>query len=215
VRRGEIVGLIGLVGAGRTLLAKTLVGLVRPEAGRILVNSTPVQIDNPMKAKQLGIAFIPEDRRAHGLVTLMGVRDNIVLPSLQEFVLSFGSLNATAGKYVSRLRVRTPALSTRVSQLSGGNQQKVVIAKWLHSDAKLLIFDEPTQGIDIGTKIQIYELMDELARQGAAILLITSDMREVLGLADRILVMRNGRLTGELSREDATQEQILRRAVVA
>jgi ABC-type sugar transport system ATPase subunit len=212
--QGEIVGLTGLIGSGCNLVGMALAGVLQATRGRVYFKSTPVHFGTPRQAKKLGIAFIPEDRRAHSLVMSMSVRDNIFLASLYNFLLHFRTLNTAAQDYVDKLTIRTPSIHTLISQLSGGNQQKVAIAKWLYSQAKLLILDEPTQGIDVGAKAQIYALLDDLARQGVAILLISSDMKEVLGMCDRIFVMRKGRLTGHFQKDEATQEKILRSALI-
>jgi len=209
LHRGEVVGIMGLVGAGRTLLAKTIAGVVQPMAGEIYYHGRRVNIDTPSRSVGLGIAFLPEDRRAQGLVMQLPVRENIVLASVRKWLLDYRAMNRTATQYVDRLKVRTPSIHVPVSNLSGGNQQKVVIAKWLCSKAQVFIFDEPTQGIDVGTKVEIYHLINELTREGAGVIMISSDMKEILGMSDRILVMRKGRIVGEHSRDEATQEKIL------
>lgn len=211
---GEVVGLTGIVGAGRTELAEALMGIRPKVSGTIYVNGEEVSVHDPVSAKGLGIALIPEDRREEGLVLTMTVRDNLILNSLDGFVLPQQRLDRLAKESVERLDIRTPSIHTLVRHLSGGNQQKVAIAKWLNSKAKVFILDEPTQGIDVGAKLQIYELLDAMASEGAAILLISSDMKEVLGVCDRVLVMCKGKLSGEFLREEATQEKILRSALV-
>ncbi|MCL6451572.1 MAG: sugar ABC transporter ATP-binding protein [Acetobacteraceae bacterium] len=209
VRRGEVVGVMGLVGAGRTLLIKAISGVARPSAGSIYFDGRRVEVANPCVAVGLGMGFLPEDRRAQGLLLLLSVRENIVLASLRRWLLDHRQMSATATAYVKRLGIRTPSIRTRVSSLSGGNQQKVVLARWLCSKARLFMFDEPTQGIDVGTKVEIYNLMNELTRAGAGILMVSSDMKEILGMSDRILVLRKGRLVSEYSRGRVEPERLL------
>ena len=215
IRTGEILAFAGLMGAGRTETARALVG-ADPSTGQIRVRGRQVSIPNPAKAAALGIGYLSEDRKGSGLLLDQTVRDNIALgrlPRLQKAgLLDERAITARAKEYVESLRVRTPSIRQEVQYLSGGNQQKVVIAKWLLADCDVLIFDEPTRGIDVGAKDEIYALLRRLADQGKAIVVISSELPEVLRLAHRILVMSEGRITGELSAADATQERIMRLA---
>ncbi len=213
LRRGEIVGLAGLVGAGRTDVARAIFGIAPAEQGTIWLDSKPARINTPEDALALGIAYVPEDRQQHGLVLPMPITHNVTLPILREFA-RMGWLDRTAEErvaqeYASRLDVRAAGLWQRVRELSGGNQQKVVLAKWLAARPKILILDEPTRGIDVGTKAEVHRLMSHLAGQGMAILMISSELPEILGMSDRILVMHEGRITGRFSRAEATQELIM------
>jgi ABC-type sugar transport system ATPase subunit len=214
LRAGEVVGLTGLVGSGRTEVARAIFGADRIDKGTIRLNGTPVRIRSPQDARNLGIGYVPEDRKVQGLVPGMTVRDNITLAVLRQLaraghVVDRSVLEGVARRYVHELHLRPPRTDLPVGSLSGGNQQKVVLAKWLAVDLKVLLLDEPTRGIDVGAKAEIHGLIDELAHRGMAILLISSELPEVLAMSDRILVMSEGRLVGELSREEATQERIL------
>ena len=213
IRQGEIVGLTGLVGAGRTEIARMIFGADRLEEGSIYLDGQPVRIRSPHQAIRKGICLLTEDRKGQGLILGMRVRENVTLPTLKEFcrfslILKKREQN-TAVQSIDNLNIKTPSAETIVQNLSGGNQQKVVLAKWLLANSKLFVFDEPTRGIDVGSKREIYLLMNDLLRQGAAILMISSELPEVLGMADRILVMSEGTLAGEFSREEATQEKIM------
>ncbi len=210
---GEIVGMAGLVGAGRTAVANAIFGIQPAEQGSIKVDATPQQIDSPQQAMALGIGYVPEDRQNHGLVLPMEIGENITLPLLKQFT-SWGWLNkkqekAAAQEAAKRLEVKATGIQQKARELSGGNQQKVVLAKWLSTNPRILILDEPTRGIDVGTKSAVHGLMSSLAAQGLAILMISSELPEVLGMSDRILVMHEGRITGEFSREEATQEGLM------
>ncbi|NLI00736.1 MAG: sugar ABC transporter ATP-binding protein [Chthonomonadales bacterium] len=213
VRKGEIVGIAGLVGAGRTELARAIFGADRIDSGEILIDGKPVRVRSPQEAIRLGIGLVTEDRKAQGLVLGMVVRENVTLANLGALTrLSFimaGRERQVAREYVSSLSIKTPSIEQTVQNLSGGNQQKVVLAKWLFTQSKLLIFDEPTRGIDVGAKTEIYQLMNDLAAQGVGILMISSELPEVLGMSDRILVMHEGRIVGELPASEATQERIM------
>jgi ribose transport system ATP-binding protein len=217
VRRGEIVGLSGLVGSGRTALARVLFGVDRPDAGEIRLFGRPVTIDSPLHAAQLGLALLTEDRKALGLFQILPVSDNIILPAITRLFprvwIRAAAEREVAAEYVKRLRIQTPGLSQPVQYLSGGNQQKVVLAKWLATQAKLFILDEPTRGIDVGAKQEIHRLMDELVAQGSPIIMISSEMPEILGMSDRIYVMHEGRIAGEFAHHEASQERILKCAV--
>jgi ribose transport system ATP-binding protein len=210
------VGVAGLMGAGRTELGETLFG-VRPRlTGAMFLQGKPLRIRRPAQAIAAGIFLVPEDRRHEGLILDTSVERNISLPSLERvsrFRLVQGRRERElAQSMCNRLKVRTPGLGQQVGLLSGGNQQKVVLAKWLCRQPRVLILDEPTRGIDVGAKSEIYGLMDELAGQGLAVLMISSDLEEVLGMSDRALVMHQGRLAGELARADLSEEAIMRLA---
>ncbi len=213
LRRGEILGLAGLVGAGRTELAKILFGLTPADEGGILLGGREVRIGSPADAVELGIAYVPEDRRRHGVILELPVAANATLAILRRLCrlgfLDFARERRTAEEYVSRLSVKTPGIDTPAGHLSGGNQQKVALARWLAAEPRVLILDEPTQGIDVGAKSEIHALMGDLAAQGMAILMISSELPEVLGMSDRVGVLHRGRLAGILSRAEATQERVL------
>lgn len=213
VRAGEIVGLAGLVGAGRTELARVLFGLTPADAGEIWVKGARVKIDSPARAIELGIAYVPEDRRRHGVVLPLPINANTTLASLPQFAqagwFDFNAERAQAATMVGQLAVKTPSIFAPASNLSGGNQQKVALAKWLTTKPRIIILDEPTQGIDVGAKAEIHRLMCDLAEQGMAVLMISSELPEVLGMSDRIAVMHAGTLAGMLMREEATPEKVL------
>jgi rhamnose transport system ATP-binding protein len=213
VRAGEIVGVAGLIGAGRTELAKTIFGLYEPDEGEILLRGKRITIGHPCEAIDLGIAYLPEDRRRHGVVPDFPISANITLASLKKlssFVgLDFGREREVAADYTRRLGVKTPAIYSPVSTLSGGNQQKVALSRWLMTQPSVLILDEPSQGIDVGAKAEIHELMTELAEQGVAILMISSELPEILGMSDRVAVMSGGTIAAILDRSEATQDKIL------
>ena len=214
VRRGEVLGLTGLVGAGRTETARLIFGADRADHGRVILDGKELHIGNPADAIRAGICLLTEDRKGQGLVLGASVRENFGLPNLRKF-LRFGFLSENQertrfGRYVEELRIKIPHADTPARNLSGGNQQKVVLAKWLEANAEVVIFDEPTRGIDVGTKYDIYVLINALAAQGKAIVMISSELPEVLGMSDRILVMHEGRITGEITDVGrATQEQVL------
>ena len=216
---GEILGVAGLLGSGRTELARAIFGVDRISAGKIAVNGRAQQINSTGKAIDLRIGYLTEDRKQQGLVLDLSVKENICLPSVNRFahfgLVSGSKENDAAKKWISELRIKTPGADQKVINLSGGNQQKVVIAKWLCSQADILIFDEPTRGIDVGSKVEIYELMNQLSASGAAILMISSDLPEILGMSDRIIVMHNGHISAEFDASEATQEKILHSALGA
>jgi ABC-type sugar transport system ATPase subunit len=218
VRRGEVVGLTGLVGAGRTETARLIFGADRKEAGAIELDGRTLDILSPHDAIRAGIALLTEDRKAQGLVLAQSVRDNFALPNLERlsflgFVRRRAERQALA-RHIESLRIRLASAEQPARNLSGGNQQKVVLAKWLERNCEVLLFDEPTRGIDVGAKVEIYRLINDLAAAGKATLLISSELPEVLGMCDRILVMHEGRITGEIADAGrATQEEILRLAV--
>jgi len=213
LHRGEILGVAGLVGAGRTELAETIFGLRPAHAGAIRLDGRPVAIQRPAQAIAQGIGFVPEDRKAQGLFLRMGVGENIVMAVLRRLtrlgLIQRGRAESIARDFVARLDIRTPSIQQRVRNLSGGNQQKVVIAKWLTLQPRVLILDEPTRGIDVGAKAEIYHLMNDLAAQGVGILMISSELPEILGVSDRVLVMHEGRLAGEFDPRTATQDDIM------
>ena len=213
LRAGEIVGLAGLVGAGRSEVARAIFGVDPYESGTVTLHGTVLPRNNPKKSTDRGVALVPEDRRKQGLVLEDGVSRNITLAirsKLSKWGLIWNGLENTAAEvWASRLEVKTAALDAETGTLSGGNQQKVVIGKWLATEPTVLIVDEPTRGIDVGTKSEVHRLLSELAQQGLAILMISSELPEVLGMADRVLVMREGRLTGEFPRVDATPEAVM------
>ncbi|MGJ3401976.1 sugar ABC transporter ATP-binding protein [Glutamicibacter sp. Je.9.36] len=213
LHKGEILGFAGLMGAGRTEVARALVGADPISSGSIAVDGSEVAISNPAKAAQLGIGYLSEDRKHLGLMLEADVAQNIVLSSLKQ-LSKFGMMrdqmiNYIAGEQIQRLRIKTPSMNQSAKNLSGGNQQKIVIAKWLVKDCDVLIFDEPTRGIDVGAKEEIYALLDELAANGKAIIMISSELPEVIRMSHRIAVMSEGRITGVLERNEATQENIM------
>jgi len=217
VRRGEIFGLAGLVGSGRTELAETLFGLRPADAGDVVVHGTSTQVSSPSRAIELGIGYVPEDRRQHGVILEMSIAANASLANLAA-VAPRGLIDTTAERdaaasYVQRLRIKTASVGADVGSLSGGNQQKVALARWLATKPTILILDEPTQGVDVGSKAEIHELMGILAEQGLAIVMISSEMPEILGMSDRIGVMHGGTIRGVLDRKDASQDSILRLAL--
>ncbi len=216
VRAGEIVGLAGLVGAGRSEIARAVFGVDRYESGTVRVDGKAVPKGDPRAAIKAGMAFIPEDRRKQGLVIDASVTRNVAgvirTGLARSGLVTAGMENKAAGPWASRLEVKTSALDMNAATMSGGNQQKVVIAKWLATHPRLLVIDEPTRGIDVGTKAEVHRLLSELAGQGLGILMISSELPEVLGMADRVLVVCEGRITADISREDATPEAVMHAA---
>lgn len=217
VRAGEILGFAGLVGAGRTELAQTLFGLTPAESGEIRLRGKAVKIASPSQAAELGIAYVPEDRRRHGVILELPISANTTLASLRQLAkfgfLDFVAERELAADYASRLGVKTPALFATAGTLSGGNQQKVALSRWLATKPSVLILDEPTQGIDVGAKSEIHSLMGELAEQGLAIVMISSELPEILGMSDRIAVMHAGRIAATFDRAEASQQTILAAAL--
>jgi rhamnose transport system ATP-binding protein len=213
IRAGEILGLAGLVGAGRTELARILFGLTPATEGEILLGGRSMTIRTPADAVALGIAYVPEDRRRHGVILEMPVAENATLAVLRRIstggFLDFARERDIARTYVEKLGVKTPSIDTPAGNLSGGNQQKVALARWLATDPKVIILDEPTQGIDVGAKSEIHRLMVDLAERGLAILMISSELPEALGMSDRIAVLRGGAVAGILGRAEATQERVM------
>jgi ribose transport system ATP-binding protein len=214
---GEVLGVAGLLGAGRTALARVLFGLDRADAGRVFLKGRRQQVTSPRRAINLGLGFLTEDRKSQGLVLPLSVQENVCLPSVERFsrlgVMRPDEEAQAAGRYIRDLRIKATGPRHKVVYLSGGNQQKVVLAKWLCARGDILIFDEPTRGIDVGAKAEIYQLMNQLTAAGAAIIMISSELPEILGMSDRILVMHRGRVSGEFAAAEATQERVLRRAL--
>jgi ribose transport system ATP-binding protein len=216
VRAGEVLGMAGLVGAGRTELSEAIFGIRTVTGGEVNLNGVPLWVSKPADAVKAGVLLVPEDRRKHGLVLAEGVGFNLSLPNLDR-VRSAGLVDRAAERAmhadtIAKLRVRTPNAEQAVGLLSGGNQQKVVFGKWLARGPRVLILDEPTRGVDVGAKTEIYTLIDELAGRGVAVWMITSDLEELLGVSDRVVVMHEGRLAGELSRSELTEEAVMRLA---
>ncbi len=214
---GEIVGLAGLMGAGRTETTRAIFGADPKTSGEIILDGKILDIKCPMDAIKAGVVLAPEDRKKDGLCTGLSIRHNLALPNLDYICNVLGVINSRreddlCTKAVENLRIKTPNIEVNSGTLSGGNQQKVVVGKWLARDSRVVIFDEPTRGIDIGAKVEIYNLMNELKKNGIAVMFISSEMPELMGIADRIMVMCDGRITGELSVEEATQEEIMRMA---
>ncbi len=219
VGKGEILGVAGLIGAGRSEMAQAIYGVDARLGGKIMLAGVELQIKSPRDAIEHGIYLVPEDRRQTGLILEDSIRENVSLPALRRYA-SRGLVKAELERRAARdgceqLNVKAASIETLVKNLSGGNQQKVVLAKWLQFEPKVLIFDEPTRGIDVGAKSEIYELMRGLAKKGVAIIVISSDMEEILGLSDRLLVMHEGRMTGSLERRECTEENVMRLAVGA
>jgi len=217
VRRGEILGFAGLMGAGRTEVARAVFGADKAQSGEILVRGVAAAIKSPRDAVAHGIGYLSEDRKRFGLATGMDVEANVVMTNLAKylslkFFLRKQLIRATVLSFIKLLDIRTPSATQEVRLLSGGNQQKIVVAKWLARDCDILFFDEPTRGIDIGAKTEIYKLLRSLAEQGKAIVMISSELPEILRMSDRIVVMCEGRITGELLAKDATQERIMQLA---
>jgi methyl-galactoside transport system ATP-binding protein len=214
VRKGEVFGIGGLVGAKRSELVESLFGLRKVKSGRLYIRDKQVDISSPIDAKAHGIALLTEDRRHTGIFPVLSVFDNVIIANLRAYLHSLVLLDrsraaADVARSIDMLRVKTPSAHTLIDNLSGGNQQKVILARWLLTDPDILILDEPTRGIDVGAKYEIYSLIEELARRGKTILMISSEMPELLGMSDRILVMCEGRMTGILDAKQATQEQIM------
>lgn len=216
LHRGEILGIGGLVGAGRTEVVKAIFGADKKDSGTITLFGEKVQIKQPIDAIRLGIGLAPEDRKVEGLNLGMTIKDNIVMASVDK-ISKAGVINKKKRTEIpallkEELKIVTPGINQQVGNLSGGNQQKVVLSKWLASDSKIIIFDEPTRGIDVGAKVEVYQLMNKLVQKGVGIIMISSELPELLAMSDRIIVMHEGRITGELSREEATQEKVLKLA---
>jgi rhamnose transport system ATP-binding protein len=219
VRRGEILGIAGLVGSGRTPLAETLFGVWPADTGEIVVNGKRVEIRSPAEAIAHGLAYVPEDRRRHGVIADMSVCSNSSLASLNALTragcIDRAAERGLASQYVARLRIKTSSVDAPVGSLSGGNQQKVALARWLATNPSILVLDEPTQGVDVGSKSEIHALMEELAGQGLAIVMISSELPEILGMSDRIAVMRGGTIVATMPRAEATEQRVLACALEA
>lgn len=214
LHKGEILGFSGLMGSGRTEVMNALFGVTQSTAGNIYIKGEKIENPTPRKIISRGVGYVTEDRKGNGLVLGMSVYDNATLPSLSKFSNKFGYINKkqalnVAEEYRQKLQIKTPSLQQQVGQLSGGNQQKIVLAKWLIQNPDILIFDEPTRGIDVGAKTEIYKLVAQLAEEGKAIIFISSEMPEILGMSDRVIIFYEGKKKGELSREEATQERIM------
>ncbi len=216
LKKGEILGFAGLMGAGRTETARALFGADKIETGVIEIDGKPVKISSPMDAVRYGIGYLSEDRKRYGLAVNLDVTDNSIMASYDKYqkglFIHEKNIDEITEEYVNSLKIKTPSVEQLIKNLSGGNQQKVVIAKWLIKDSEILIFDEPTRGIDVGAKSEIYTLMNELARQGKSIIMISSELTEILRMSDRVVVMCEGRITGELDIKDANQEEIMKLA---
>jgi rhamnose transport system ATP-binding protein len=217
VRHGEILGIAGLVGSGRTQLAETVFGLTPSDSGEIVLNGEPARIGSPADAIARGIGYVPEDRRQHGVVLDLSIAANTSLSSLGQVshhgLIDSGEEHTLAQRYADQLHVKAPSVDVTAGTLSGGNQQKVALARWLATKPRVLILDEPTQGVDVGSKSEIHGIMMDLAADGMAVVMISSELPEVLGMSDLIVVMKTGSIAGELSRAEATQEKILRLAL--
>lgn len=217
LHKGEIVGLSGLVGSGRTELAQIIFGIDKPDSGEIRIYNRSEIINSPIKATRMGLAFLTEDRKQLGLFQKLSVKENIIHAAMQQLfpngIVNSQRERSTAQEYVDKLQIKTPTLDRLVKYLSGGNQQKVVLAKWLATQARIFILDEPTRGIDVGAKQEIHRLMDEIVKQGCPIIMISSELPEILGMCDRVYVMHEGKIAAEYSRKEATQEKILQSAI--
>ena len=219
VNKGEVLCMGGLVGAGRTETARAIFGVDKKTSGKVYIEGKECNINSPRDAIAAGIGYVTEDRKGEGLVLKLSVGENVTLAALGKFMhgvkLNLSEEEKAIAEYVDALNIKTPSTAQKVENLSGGNQQKVVLAKWLLADCKVLILDEPTRGIDVGAKVEVYNLINSLAKQGKAILVITSEIPELLGICDRVIVMSRGKVSGFLSREEATQEEIMRLAIGA
>lgn len=213
LRKGEILGISGLVGAGRTELARAIFGVDRFDSGKVIVDGMELDIKSPVDTMNNGIVLVPENRKEQGVVILRSVRYNITLAVLKEFIklvrVNSQKENSIVSQYVDKLSIKTPSVEQLVGNLSGGNQQKIVIAKWLATNPKVLILDEPTRGVDVGAKAEIYSIMDMLSSQGVGIIMISSDLPEIINMSDRVLVMYRGKITGNLKRDEIDQEKIM------
>lgn len=213
VRKGEILGIAGLMGSGRTEVLETVFGIYPAASGKIKVKGKEVKISEPVHAIEAGLGLLTEDRKKTGIMGVLSVRDNMAIASLSKFVrlgiLNRGEIERKCADQRQALALKTPSLDQLIQNLSGGNQQKVLLSRWLLTDPDILIIDEPTRGIDVGAKSEIHRLMGELAKQGKAIIMVSSEMPEILGMSDRVVVMCEGRMVGEVSRKDASQEKIM------
>jgi len=218
LRRGEILGIFGLLGSGRTALVKALFGANKIHSGDIIINGKKVNVKSPKIARDEKVGLVPLDRKVEGLALHLGVKENVTLANIEDlgkgFLINKKLEKMKAQKWVQELGIKTPTLEQEVNSLSGGNQQKVVLAKWLESGSKIIILNEPTRGIDVGAKIEIYKLMQNLCEEGSAVIMISSELPEILSIADRILVMSKGRITAQYSRTEATEEKLLQSACI-
>ena len=216
LKAGEVVGMAGLVGAGRTELAESIFGITQPISGLIHVDQQSIKTGSPAEAINAGIFLVPEDRRLHGLITEFSVRDNITLPGINHYqtakFIQGEKTELISKQVVNELRIKTPSIEQASSLLSGGNQQKIVLGKWMSLKPKVLLLDEPTRGVDVMSKGEIYQLIDDMAKMGIAILAISSDLEEILRISDRVLVMHKGNLAGQLDRTQVSEEAIMKLA---
>jgi len=216
LKKGEILGIFGLLGSGRTSLVKALFGANKIKSGEIFVNGKKLLVKSPSIAKDGKIGLVPLDRKTEGLALMMGVKENITLANIKDlgksFLISKVNERKKANKWVEEIGIRTPSVDQEVNSLSGGNQQKVVLAKWLESGSQIIILNEPTRGIDVGAKIEIYKLMQDLCERGSSVIMISSELPEIMSIADRIIVMSKGRFTDEYSRKEASEEKLLHSA---
>lgn len=216
LHRGEILGFAGLVGSGRTEVARAFLGIDKKDSGEVLLDNKPVNIRSPKRAREMGLVIVPEERKADGLVLSLSIEENISLPYLRDVskgVVISDKLAADKSKgLVEKMNIKPDKISIRTKNLSGGNQQKVVIAKWVSREHKVMVFDEPTRGVDVGAKAEIYKIMMDLAKKGVAILMISSDLPEIIGMSDRVLVMKEGRISGEVLKSDFSEHEILKYA---
>jgi ribose transport system ATP-binding protein len=217
VRKGEIVGLSGLVGSGRTELVRAIFGADAMTAGEILLEGKPFSIKNPKNAVKLGIGLIPEDRKKHGVILSKSIRQNTTMAAVSKIVhmgmIKHAEEKRIANELAEKLRTKMPSVESDVGDLSGGNQQKVVLSKWIFSDCKVMIFDEPTRGVDVGAKSEIYQIISSLAEAGKGVVVISSEMEEIIGLCDRVYVMHEGRITGTVEKKDITEDILMRYAI--
>ena len=213
IHAGEVLGLGGLVGAGRTELAQVIFGAKAKESGTMLLNGKEINPKSPREAIDLGIALVPEDRKRHGALLGVSIKNNINMPIYERIskasVIDLGTEKKTAEKYREEIQIKCPSINQMVKNLSGGNQQKVILGKWLAADSQLIIFDEPTRGIDVGAKYEIYKLINALVEEGRAVLMISSEMEELMGMSDRIIVLAEHKMTGELQKEDFDADAIM------
>ena len=216
LKKGEILGIFGLLGSGRTSLVKALFGANKIKSGQIHINGKKVGIKSPSAARDERVGLVPLDRKAEGLALIMGVKENITLANIEDlgnsFLINRKKEKQKAEKWVDEIGIRTPSVDQEVNSLSGGNQQKVVLAKWLESGSQIIILNEPTRGIDVGSKIEIYKLIEDLCEKGSSIIMISSELPEILSIADRIITMSKGRFTGQYSRNEASEEKLLQKA---
>ena len=214
LRSGEVMALLGENGAGRTETTRAIFGIDPKESGQIVLDGREIEIHSPADAIRQGVVLAPEDRKKDGLCTKLSIRHNIALPNLDLLcnrlgVVSHSKENAMCERAVKNLQIKTPSVDVDAANLSGGNQQKVVVGKWLARDSRVVIFDEPTRGIDVAAKVEIYHLMNQLKQQGIAVMFVSSELPEVLGIADRVIVMCDGQITGEVMARETTQNEIL------